>query len=541
MRQTLKLRSSRVTALARLALAAILILTSWLDPDYPFEWSSPTRLLFWGYLLFSVAMAAICWSDWWLAHRMRRLAFAIDFLTAFLVLYLIESAAKGLTSPFMGFFMFLVLTSTLIWRARTVAILVTVMLAIYVAMGLLLVDGHSLADPHWFYRRMAFMGLLSALVIWFGHTRTAARPDRLDWPFDASMTEQFAVIVDFVQRHMRASGVAIFWAPTDEPWIYLGVDGIAGHHGARLAPDALDIEPASDSQAILFDRIRKRSLHLLPRGEIAARRGQTRLEAAEFVGVEMGIYLPIKSETGTGAIVLNGLSGISGDLLEPVRALGAEIGMAIDRHGMAEMGRSKDLAQLRLTMARELHDGVAQSLAGTSFRLEALAQAYRAGKDISADLDSLQLALTREQDNVRDIINRLRMGDAPGLESNLYDALQMVCADARRRWGVACNLDCQTPKAGIPTLLLRHVDRIINEAVANAVKHGRAGKVDVTVRRENHSLFLAIVNPHSADSARPFEPKSIAERVTDMGGSLEILDDGTHTRLQIILPMSAER
>lgn len=541
MHNTLKLRASRVTALSRFALAAILIATSWLDPAFAFVWSSPAELVFWSYLLFSVAMAVVCWSDWWLAHRLRRLAFAIDFITAFLVLYLIESADKGLASPFMGFFMFLVLTGALIWRAHTVAILATSMLALYIALGLILVDGELLADPHWFFRRLAFMSLLAALVIWFGHTRSSARPDRLDWPFDASVTEQFAVIVDFIQRHMRASGVAIFWAPSDEPWIYMGVTGIAGQQSRRLAPDAVEIEPSTGIRAILFDRIRHCSIHLLARGELAARRAQTRIAAVEFLGINTGIYLSVGSEAGGGAIVLTGISGVSSDHLAPAYALGAEVAIAIDRHALAEMGRSKDLAQLRLAMARELHDSVAQSLAGSSFRLEALGQAYRAGKDISADLDNLQLALNREQDSVQEIINRLRLSDTPGLESILYDALQTVCADAGLRWGVACNLDCQTPKTRIPTLLLRHLDRIVNEGVANAVKHGHAGRVDVSVRRENHALFLSIANPHSDDCARPFEPKSIADRVTNLGGSLEISNDGTQTLLQIVLPASAER
>ena len=70
-------------------------------------------VLLWSYLAYSAFALVIAFTDWWLTHRLRPAAFAIDVAAAFAVLYLIEAAGLGLVSPFMGFFIFLVLTSTL--------------------------------------------------------------------------------------------------------------------------------------------------------------------------------------------------------------------------------------------------------------------------------------------------------------------------------------------------------------------------------------------------------------------------------------------
>jgi signal transduction histidine kinase len=52
---------------------------------------------------------------------------------------------------------------------------------------------------------------------------------------------------------------------------------------------------------------------------------------------------------------------------------------------------------LRDALARDLHDGVAQFLAGTLFRLEALSRWIREGQDPTAEINDLKSALRRGQ------------------------------------------------------------------------------------------------------------------------------------------------
>lgn len=534
--QTLQFRSDRVIALCRLILAAMLIATSWLDPSYPIIDTRSGAILLWGYLAYSVAGLVIAFTDWWLTHRIRPIAFLVDVVAAFAVLYLIEASGLGLVSPFMGFFIFLVLSSTLIWRARTVSMIAVGLIVLYGLIGLALAERQLLADGHWFARRMAFMLILAGLVIWFGSSRSPEKPARLDWPLDTPPDRRFAIMVDFIQRHMRAKGVAIFWTPAEEPWTYLGLVGIAGHRARRLPPDTIEIDSEPHGAAMLFDRRRHRRLHLEHSGQIAARRSPANINAADYLGIETGLLIPLNAETGSGAILLTGIQGVSADHLHPARALGEEIGLAIDRHALAEMSHAAQLARLRLSLARDLHDGVAQSLAGVGFRLAALRQILRQGGDPVAELDTLQSAVGQEQRNLQDMIARLRSSEDLSPHGQLRDVLLAVLGSAERRWGIPIGLDCDCPDATFSAFLLREVQQITGEAIANAVKHGKAGRVDLTARLADSGLELIVVNPQNVPAADDFLPQTISERVEVLGGRLAISGENGQTTLHIWIP-----
>ncbi len=534
--QSLQLRSDRIIALCRVVLAALLIATSWLDPGYPIVTSRSSAILMWGYLAYATAALVIAFTDWWLTHRIRPVAFVIDVVAAFAVLYLIEAAGLGLVSPFMGFFIFLVLSATLIWRARTVAVIVAGLILLYGLMGLMLAQNDVLADGHWFARRMAFMLILAALVIWFGTSRSPEKPARLDWPQDTPPERRFAIIVDYIQRHTAADGVAIFWTPAEEPWTYQGLVGIAGPRVQRLPPDTIEIAGGAHGEAVLFDRRRHRRLHLEESGRIEARVGPAQIDAADHLGVETGLLIPITAETGAGAILLTGIKGVSADHLLPARALGEEIGLAIDRHALAEMSQAAQLARLRVSLARDLHDSVAQSLAGVGFRLAALRQIWQQGGDPVPELDALQSALGQEQRNLQEMIARLRSDQGLNPHGRLRDVLIATLGSAERRWGIHIDLDCDCPEATFSAFLLREVQQIVSEAIANAVKHGKASLVTLTARQVDRGLELAVVNPQDIPAPPDFLPQTISERVEVLGGRLAITSDQGQTTVSIWLP-----
>jgi signal transduction histidine kinase len=58
-----------------------------------------------------------------------------------------------------------------------------------------------------------------------------------------------------------------------------------------------------------------------------------------------------------------------------------------------------------------LHDSVAQFLAGTLFRLEALRRWIREGNDPDTEIVAIKEALRREQAQMRRMIERLRLGE----------------------------------------------------------------------------------------------------------------------------------
>jgi len=69
------------------------------------------------------------------------------------------------------------------------------------------------------------------------------------------------------------------------------------------------------------------------------------------------------------------------DDLPVIASLSREVGLALDREEMAVLAQAMAMAGVRNALARDLHDSVAQLLAGTLFRLKALRRWVRAGGD----------------------------------------------------------------------------------------------------------------------------------------------------------------
>ncbi|MFC6194285.1 sensor histidine kinase [Dyadobacter subterraneus] len=86
-----------------------------------------------------------------------------------------------------------------------------------------------------------------------------------------------------------------------------------------------------------------------------------------------------------------------------------------------------------------------------------------------------------------------------------------------------------------------HILRIIQEAVANILKHARASKVKLFIYEEDGSIALQI-----ADNGRGFSVlskrkglglQSLQNRIKEMGGSLEIDSSGQGTDLLFVIPL----
>lgn len=90
----------------------------------------------------------------------------------------------------------------------------------------------------------------------------------------------------------------------------------------------------------------------------------------------------------------------------------------------------------------------------------------------------------------------------------------------------------------VPLLALHEFEQVLREAVANAVRHGDARRIEVQLRRREGEIMLEIVDDGQGfpTRPRPLQPRSIATRVADLGGRLDIESQPGRTALRIVLP-----
>jgi signal transduction histidine kinase len=215
-----------------------------------------------------------------------------------------------------------------------------------------------------------------------------------------------------------------------------------------------------------------------------------------------------------------------------------EVQAAFDRHTAMVLNHETALARSRDALARDLHDNVAQSLAGAALRLEGLRKSIRAGHDPDAEILQLKEALRAEQKEVRGMIDRLRYNEQVIPVTNLPASIARLVTELSANWGVSIGL-VSDDAIELPATLAYEVSNIVREAVANAVRHGSAEAIKVSLRRDIDWLTIAINDNGSGFPAGTGTeaPRSIRERVARHGGTIAVKTGVSGTLLKIGLPM----
>jgi signal transduction histidine kinase len=211
--------------------------------------------------------------------------------------------------------------------------------------------------------------------------------------------------------------------------------------------------------------------------------------------------------------------------------------------------RSRAAAIERARVARELHDGVVQSLHGLAFRLYALRTSEGVDGRQGEELLELQELVQSETAVLRTLIQQLKPLDFD--PRHLVEFLTGLIDRFRDDTGIASKFVCDAGDIVLPPATCREIAGIVQEALANVLKH--SGAENVLVRLGSHQgEWLLIIE----DDGRGFEfsgrlsqlklekmrrgPSVIRERVRAIGGDLTIdSKPGQGARLEIRFPQSA--
>ncbi len=157
-----------------------------------------------------------------------------------------------------------------------------------------------------------------------------------------------------------------------------------------------------------------------------------------------------------------------------------------------------------LSIGQDLHDGICQQLAGIEFRLQAVAE-NTPSKSQAAEVSLIAA-------RVRDAIAQTRSlahGLVPVvLESEgLMSALAKLAEDISQAFGVRCQFKNETPVHVHNNAAATHLYRIAQEAVANAIKHGKAKSIKIRLAAEPKGIVLTI-----QDNGAGLPPNSAASK-----------------------------
>lgn len=193
----------------------------------------------------------------------------------------------------------------------------------------------------------------------------------------------------------------------------------------------------------------------------------------------------------------------------------------------------------RRRIAADLHDGVVQDLAGTSFAIAAAAEmASHTSPELAKDLRSASVGTRRSLQSLRSLLVDIYPPNlkSQGLEAALVDLLAPAPAmGIRTDLVVTGDVD-----RSLETTAL--VYRVIQEAARNVFRHAEAATVAVSVSADDESTVATVLDDGRGFNASNGSPaghlglRLLADLVDDAGARLKVEStpgEGTAIRLEV--------
>lgn len=242
--------------------------------------------------------------------------------------------------------------------------------------------------------------------------------------------------------------------------------------------------------------------------------------------------------------------GVDDEAHKLLVSIGKHLGMAIAKSRLEEESHNLTLMRERTSLAHELHDSLAQSLAGLRFQVKLLGdtldgedalQGRRELRRINNSMDGLNTEL-------RELIANFR---APIDERGLLPALEGLVERFGRSSGISAHLHTECTQLRLPATAEMQVLGVVREALTNARKHSQAKTVRLLLRCESGGDYTLLVEDDgvgnaspSAEADQPGEHVGLLimeERAKRLGGELRIESEaGEGTRVELRFSVAPE-
>jgi signal transduction histidine kinase len=244
--------------------------------------------------------------------------------------------------------------------------------------------------------------------------------------------------------------------------------------------------------------------------------------AARRFGVRSALYVPLIARArAIGVLVAHDKDGadaaFSDDDLRLAESLADRAAVAVDlservgRDALARVVAAQELERKRL--ARELHDETGQALTSILLGLRPLERSAASDEDREAVARVRQLVVSTLQD-VRRLAVELRPAALD--DFGLATAVARLAETFRESTGLRVDLESQLGDDRLPTEVETTLYRIVQEALANIVKHADATRVSILLTQKNRSVAAVV-----EDDGRGFDPGSAREDVLGLVGMRE--------------------
>ncbi|HKP79933.1 MAG TPA: histidine kinase [Phenylobacterium sp.] len=493
-----------------------------------------------------------------LVYRLTRAAAvlaAVDMAVFTVLLY----RTSGADSPFFSPFIILILGATIQWGSRGAMTMGLLTLAVFAPAGWQVMFGHDrgAAAAQSFVLRLGYTAVVFVMLMAFGRhvERVVEELSRLSDPLTESDPEQDAAppIRECLRHALWVFGAErgmFLWEEQDEPYATLTLLDHDRFETRSLPPGGEDwIAPGAAEAVFLFHQesaitlVRKgRRILTGPPAPIAA----ALLAQAPF---DRALVIPVFTPGLSGWVIVFDHDEPANEDLAVGAMVSAQVSVALERWETQRTLRAAAAAEDRIRLARDLHDGVLQFLAGAGLQLDGLTR-MDLPQEAEARIATLRQAIADEQHELRGFISTLRpsRNERTAPDQPLGDELRQLADRLSRYWTIEVSACVEPSEFTVPRRVSYDLSRIVRESVANAVRHGGAGRVQVTARADGPRLAVHIeddgkgfafegVMPADQIERLGGAPRSLHERVRALNGRLELRSSPLGATVVIDVPL----
>ena len=244
--------------------------------------------------------------------------------------------------------------------------------------------------------------------------------------------------------------------------------------------------------------------------------------AARQLGVRSALYVPLIARgRAIGVLIAHDREGsspaFSDDDLRLAESLADRAAVAVDlservgRDALARVVKAQELERKRL--ARELHDETGQALTSILLGLKPLEQSARTDEERAAMASLRELVVSTLRD-VRRLAVELRPSALD--DFGLATAVERLADTFRDSTGMRVDVETRLGEVRLPPEVETALYRIVQEALANIVKHAEATHVSILLTRKDFSVAAVV-----EDDGKGFDETDTGDDVLGIVGMRE--------------------
>jgi signal transduction histidine kinase len=373
----------------------------------------------------------------------------------------------------------------------------------------------------------------------------------------------FALVRDLLERTASVLGaprVLVAWEEAEEPWLHLALWSRREFRGTREPPgtwEPLVAEPLAGTAFLCPDAGAPvpAVLYTAPQGPRHWGGAPLHPEFQARFAVGPLLSASLSGDALKGRLFWLDKAGMTSNDLVLGEIVARRMAARMDHFYLLQRLRQAAAAEEAIRLARDLHDGLLQSLTAATLQLETVRRLLAEQPEIARDrLLEVQRLIAAEQRDVRAFVRVLTPAVlAPtAADSSLAARLDELVKWIDRQWGLRVELKMDRPEAWIAEGLAQQTYLMIHEALLNAARHAHASVVRVDLEARDSHLRITVADngrgfafrgryDQAALTERGLGPASLKERIASLGGTLAIDSTESGARLEIALPLARPR